>query len=351
MATVNLHTGIPSSPKFAPLSDAALRLWLHALCWSKEHLTDGFIPDDMVPSLHRQATKVVTELLVVRVPGKQALWQKVDGGYRIHDYSDWQDSADAVQTRRRKWRESKRGATKASKQDSTLVSMADSAADSKQESATDSRYGGGSGGGCGSGLRRSSDDDRDVGGSSPPGGDVVESSSSVVATASTANRGGPEHLAVLELVALWNRLRTTANTVALPMGPRAYTPLLEAVRRRGLDAWEATIRRIEASDYLAGRGPLPGLTLWRAVELAERIDSGQYDPRPSSASTEQAARAAVVEQALANRAAQRAAQAETRPPAPRVEAAAALERRIVAVAEPDAVTAALRPLRRLRGAS
>lgn len=200
--------------------------------------------------------------------------------------------------------------------------------------------------------KKSSDDDRDVGGSCPPHGDVVESSSSVVATASTANRGGPEHLAVLELVALWNRLRTTANTVALPMGPRAYTPLLEAVRRRGLDAWEATIRRIEASDYLAGRGPLPGLTLWRAIELAERIDSGQYDPRPSPADRERAERQAAVDQALANRAAQRAAEAATRRPTPPVEAAPPTERRIVALARPEAVAAALRPLqRRLRGAS
>lgn len=118
-----------------------------------------------------------------------------------------------------------------------------------------------------------SDDDTHVGGRKPPTGDVVSS------TTSSANRGGPEQLAVLELVASWNRIRTSANTVAMPMGPKAYQPLVHAVRRRSLDAWEATFRLVEASDYLAGRLDLSGLTLWDAIDRAEVIDAGKYATR------------------------------------------------------------------------
>lgn len=153
---------------------------------------------------------------------------------------------------------------------------------------------------------------------------------------------------MLELVALWNRLRTTANTVTMPMGPKAYRPLVDAVRRRSLDAWEATFQRVEASDYLAGRADLPGLTLWDAIDRAERIDSGQYDNRQAPADREQASRQAVVEQALANLAAKRAPVTEPAPTAP-VPAPQPM-RNIVTMATPEAIAAALRPLqRRLKG--
>lgn len=120
------------------------------------------------------------------------------------------------------------------------------------------------------------DDDDHVGGSWAAGGDVVSS------TATNANRGGTEQLAVMELVAIWNRTRTTANSVAMPMGAKAYRALVDAVRLRSLDAWEATFRRVEASDYLAGRTDLPGLTLWDAIDRAEVIDGGRYDNRKAT---------------------------------------------------------------------
>lgn len=133
MASVYLHSGIISSPKHAPLSDGAFRLWTHALCWSKEHLTDGYIPTGMLPSLHARADKFVPELLRVLVPGKSPLWAKDGDGYRIHDFGDWQDTAAVVQTRRQKWRASKQKDSKVdSKVESTLESKGDSNRDSRQ---------------------------------------------------------------------------------------------------------------------------------------------------------------------------------------------------------------------------
>ena len=42
---------------------------MHAICWSKEHLTDGFVPSAMISALHPRGAKLVRELLrVVRTP-------------------------------------------------------------------------------------------------------------------------------------------------------------------------------------------------------------------------------------------------------------------------------------------
>jgi len=107
MAVVEIHTGIISSPKHAPLSDGALRLWLNALCWSKEHLTDGFIPEGTLRLLHLEPSQFLPELLRVLVPGKGPLWHRAKGGYTIHDYEQWQETKGRVQERRQQWRERK----------------------------------------------------------------------------------------------------------------------------------------------------------------------------------------------------------------------------------------------------
>jgi hypothetical protein len=147
MASIDLHTGIISSPKHAPLSDAAFRLWTHGLMWSKEHLTDGFIPIGMLPSLHRHAVKYLPELLRVIVPGKGPLWHEVEGGYLIHDYEHWQETKDRIQSRRLHWREKKAG----QRGESTRVSPRDTRG-SLSISPSD---GSGSGSGSGSGKRTS----------------------------------------------------------------------------------------------------------------------------------------------------------------------------------------------------
>jgi hypothetical protein len=107
MAVVEVHTGIITGPKHAVLSDGAFRLWAHGLCWSKEHLTDGFIPAVTLPLLHPKAARVLPELLRTLVPGKGPLWHEADGGYTIHDYEQWQETKGRVQERRQQWRDRK----------------------------------------------------------------------------------------------------------------------------------------------------------------------------------------------------------------------------------------------------
>jgi hypothetical protein len=35
----------PDSPKIKPLSDKAFRAWVEMVCWSRRHMTDGFIAE------------------------------------------------------------------------------------------------------------------------------------------------------------------------------------------------------------------------------------------------------------------------------------------------------------------
>lgn len=105
MAVVEVHTGIITSPKHAVLSDGAFRLWAHGLCWSKEHLTDGFIPAVTLPVLHPKAPRFLPELLRTLVPGKGPLWHEAEGGFLIHDYEQWQETKGRVQERRQQWRD------------------------------------------------------------------------------------------------------------------------------------------------------------------------------------------------------------------------------------------------------
>ena len=78
-------------------------LYTLALSWSNRYLTDGFIPADRVRRLGgtvHLAAKLVDA----------GLWEKVGDDYRVHDFLDFNDSAETVRSRRVDMRElGKRG--------------------------------------------------------------------------------------------------------------------------------------------------------------------------------------------------------------------------------------------------
>ena len=88
-----------SHPKAAASSLAALGLWTAAGAWSGDHLTDGFLPDHMIPLLSRGATKLADELVAA------GLWRRVKGGYRFHDWAEYNPTAESVKTERKAARE------------------------------------------------------------------------------------------------------------------------------------------------------------------------------------------------------------------------------------------------------
>ncbi|MFD3520473.1 hypothetical protein [Streptomyces sp. NPDC058653] len=98
MPWVRLDDRFPSHRKVALLSDRAFRLHVSAICWCAENLTDGHVSD-------RELT-LVAHVRGVKATAKQledaGLWDRVDGGWVVHDYLDYNPSRDQVLAERKK---------------------------------------------------------------------------------------------------------------------------------------------------------------------------------------------------------------------------------------------------------
>jgi hypothetical protein len=86
---VRVDDGFTEHPKVIGLSDAAFRLHIHGMCYSARQLTDGLIPSQWLRGTGRKP-KAVLELV------SAGLWDEIEGGYRIHDYLEYQVSRDQV---------------------------------------------------------------------------------------------------------------------------------------------------------------------------------------------------------------------------------------------------------------
>jgi hypothetical protein len=89
-------------PKVTRAGNAAMGLWVRAGSWSARHLTDGFVPDDIVELLGTPPQ--VAKLIKVR------LWERVEGGYRFHEWNEngRQPTGESVRKRRAKEAERQR---------------------------------------------------------------------------------------------------------------------------------------------------------------------------------------------------------------------------------------------------
>ncbi|MBT2505127.1 hypothetical protein J7I98_04290 [Streptomyces sp. ISL-98] len=93
MPWVRLDDRFPSHRKVALLSDRAFRLYVSALCWSSENLTEGRITDRELP--------IVTRLRGAKAAAKELedarLWDRTEGGWSIHDYLEYNPDRARVQ--------------------------------------------------------------------------------------------------------------------------------------------------------------------------------------------------------------------------------------------------------------
>ncbi|MFJ6566260.1 hypothetical protein ACIQNU_02480 [Streptomyces sp. NPDC091292] len=98
MPWVKLDDRFPSHRKVALLSDRAFRLHVSALCWCAENLTDGCIAERELP--------LVAKVRAVKVTAKQledaGLWDRVDDGWQIHDYLEYNPSREQVLAERKR---------------------------------------------------------------------------------------------------------------------------------------------------------------------------------------------------------------------------------------------------------
>jgi hypothetical protein len=88
----------PSHRKVRLLSDAAFRLYVSAVCWSAENLTDGVVKTNElrlvadIKSASRRAKELVDS----------GLWETLPGvGWLIHDYAEYNPTAEQVRAERK----------------------------------------------------------------------------------------------------------------------------------------------------------------------------------------------------------------------------------------------------------
>jgi len=89
MAVTLLMTGYYRHPKMMAANaisggELAEVLWARGLDYVNEHGTDGFIPTGMPVMLCPTKTTARVKGLVTA-----GLWDLVEGGWRVHDYDDW----------------------------------------------------------------------------------------------------------------------------------------------------------------------------------------------------------------------------------------------------------------------
>ncbi len=101
MSWHRVDDGFPEHPKLGPLEQDprlwadALALWLAGACYCRRAGTGGFVSDErlvrLTPMSPRRARTVAKALAerAVATPGGAGLFERVEGGYRFHDWEDY----------------------------------------------------------------------------------------------------------------------------------------------------------------------------------------------------------------------------------------------------------------------
>jgi hypothetical protein len=110
MAWLKLDDNAPQHKKVLRVPPAARWLWICGLAYCQRLRTDGHIPAEALATFAVDKPKPLADALVAA-----NLWHEDDGGYRVHDFLEWNDSADDRESktaekgdRQRRWREKKR---------------------------------------------------------------------------------------------------------------------------------------------------------------------------------------------------------------------------------------------------
>lgn len=100
-----------SHPKVLAADPAALGLWVVAGTWASANLTDGFVPAHVLPRLLPDSGELAEALVTC------GLWRRAKGGYRFHDWGDYNPRSvdvkrerDAARERMRNLRAKRKGA-------------------------------------------------------------------------------------------------------------------------------------------------------------------------------------------------------------------------------------------------
>ena len=95
MTWTKLDDSFYSHRKIVGLSDRAFRLYVCGLNWSVAHHTDGHIPNAIPAMLAPNSTQVARRRAIGELTDLR-LWTPSDGGWEIHDFADYQPTADQL---------------------------------------------------------------------------------------------------------------------------------------------------------------------------------------------------------------------------------------------------------------
>lgn len=90
MTWFKVDDSLHSHPKVLATEPAAMGLWVIAGSWSSDNLTEGFVPDHVLPRLLPDSSKLARALVAA------GLWRRVQGGYAFHDWTDYNPTAAQV---------------------------------------------------------------------------------------------------------------------------------------------------------------------------------------------------------------------------------------------------------------
>ena len=133
MSWVRLDDGFALHPKVAAAGPLGMAMHVAAICYCNQYLTDGFVPDQIVPALlnlkglamhcwdnesfgggqDAEPALIVEDLLAA------GLWEKAETGYRIHDYLEYQPSKADVIAERQRWAKTQSRRRRVSAQESS----------------------------------------------------------------------------------------------------------------------------------------------------------------------------------------------------------------------------------------
>jgi hypothetical protein len=107
---VRIDDQIAHHPKFIAAGPIASWFWVCGCGYCAKYLTDGFIPDAALANLGGVTNPRKWAQKLVGV----GLWLRVDGGYQVHDYHDYNLTAAEVKAKRDRDRARKKNGAEAS---------------------------------------------------------------------------------------------------------------------------------------------------------------------------------------------------------------------------------------------
>ena len=112
MTWVRLDDSFAQHPKVMEAGPLAMAMQVAALCYCNRHLTDGFIPRSVAPTLLNLEEMPYRWKAVVDVLIGVGLWEQTKEGFLVHDYTKYQWTRAQVEAekvanaeRQQRWRD------------------------------------------------------------------------------------------------------------------------------------------------------------------------------------------------------------------------------------------------------